>query len=279
MSSPGTSAIVAPWSIGSWHLLRRMPNAQRKLGSSNASGGKTFGLASNTESLSRVHVLLTYESYPAAVSSSWVPASAPTSSAVQKRGASNVVGSAATYAAHLDFGPTARSCRSCRASAIQPASSVTCGPTGDSSAVSTVIHTDLGMDSTASPPPMSSAATRPHPRPPGASSTSAGVTLPTSTPSAFSQAQSASKSACVRESTAASTATAFARARDLPIEARRSVAETRFLHRGATPAWADARAKVDIEPSRVRDPTSSDRPYPCLFRSRERNWNKTHMRC
>jgi hypothetical protein len=25
------------------------------------------------------------------------------------------------------------------------------------------------------------------------------------------------------------------------------VAEARFLHRGATPAWADARAKVDIE--------------------------------
>jgi len=73
MSSPGTSAIVAPWSIGSWHLLRRIPNAQRKLGSSNASGGKTCGFASNTESLSRVHVPLTYESYPAAVSSSWVP--------------------------------------------------------------------------------------------------------------------------------------------------------------------------------------------------------------
>jgi hypothetical protein len=46
---------------------------------------------------------------------------------------------------------------------------------------------------------------------------------------------------------------------------RRSAAQARFLHRGATPAWADARAKVDIEPSRVRDRQSSDRYLSMTF--------------
>ena len=137
----------------------------------------------NADSFNRDHVPRTYESYPAAASSSWVPVSSATSSALQNRGASSCAGSAFTYAAHPDLSPMDLSWRSWSATAIQPASSPQCAPIGDASAVSTVIHSDRGIASTASPPPMSSAATRPQPRPPGAASTIAGDTLLTSTPS------------------------------------------------------------------------------------------------
>mmetsp|Transcript_1352 Transcript_1352/g.5522 ORF Transcript_1352/g.5522 Transcript_1352/m.5522 type:complete len:287 (+) Transcript_1352:700-1560(+) len=236
MSRPGTSAMSAPWSTGAWHRLRRMPNAHRKLASSKASLGKTSGFASNADSFNRDHVPRTYESYPAAASSSWVPVSSATSSALQNRGASSCAGSAFTYAAHLDLSPMDLSWRSWSATAIQPASSPQCAPIGDASAVSTVIHSDRGIASTASPPPMSSAATRPHPRPPGAASTIAGDTLLTSTPSDPSHAQSASKSACVRESTDASTATARGRRWESGGGARRLAADgrLRLAPRGAT---------------------------------------------